>query len=395
MKSNRCLFCQGKNFSELVYLERFPLFFGAIPYREKKNVESYPLTIAICQNCSLVQQINLLDIDAINKVYTANYYNCPSPVATGMGTREINKFLSFFKYCNLEVGRLLEIACFDGYLLKNLKIDGWDVYGIDPSSMTKIAMEELGGDKVINQFFLKDMYPAESFDVIVFRNLLEHLYDIHDFIDAVSRCLKPGGRIFIDVPNVKALIDIGGFGTFFHQHISYFSIQTLSSLLEKHDFFVEEYSEGTPNLFVSAIKNDSFKKKKLSDEKFNIDIVEGEVKLFLLKNNRIKKTIDNLFSDEKYKRIAIFGASALATCIINYLSKASVSKIKFIFDNDQQKHEKFLFGCDVVIDSPTNIESSQFDAIVVATYFFDDEIKKQLVDSGIDDKKIINLKREI
>ncbi len=52
-------------------------------------------------------------------------------------------------------GKLLEIGCFDGYLLKRLKSDKWDVYGCDPANQTSIAIENIGSDRIINDFFFK------------------------------------------------------------------------------------------------------------------------------------------------------------------------------------------------------------------------------------------------
>ena len=253
---NRCLSCEGTDFSELFHIRKFPIFFGAVPKDKRKRVESFPLTIAICESCSLIQQVNLLDEKILCKLYTADYYNCPSPLATGMGTEEIDKFYSFFRKCRVEKGTLLEIACFDGYLLLKLLNDGWDVYGCDPSPMAKLAMENLGKKKIINDFFTKDTFPTKKFDVIILRNLMEHLYDIQGFLQSVSKCLRPGGRIFIDVPNVTEVLKIGGFGTFFHQHISYFSLQTLEKLLSQYGFIIENSYEGSPNLFIDAVKGD-------------------------------------------------------------------------------------------------------------------------------------------
>ena len=117
MNQNHCLLCKSKEFKELLNIEKFPIFFGAIPQDKQGDVQCYPLIIAICNSCALVQQINLLDEDVLNEVYQAEYYNCPSPMASGMGIREIGKFYSFFQNCYLETGQLLAMACFVGYLL--------------------------------------------------------------------------------------------------------------------------------------------------------------------------------------------------------------------------------------------------------------------------------------
>jgi 2-polyprenyl-3-methyl-5-hydroxy-6-metoxy-1,4-benzoquinol methylase len=385
MQKNQCLLCKSNKFTELLQIEKFPIFFGAIPQNKQGDVQCYPLTIAICDKCALVQQTNLLDENVLNEVYQADYYNCPSPMASGMGVREIGKFYSFFQDCHLKTGKLLEIACFDGYLLNKFQNDGWEVYGCDPSSMTKVTVDKFGKKRIVNDFFTEKTFAPESFDVIVFRNLLEHLYDIHSFLENVSFCLKNGGRIFVDVPNVNELLDIGGFGTFFHQHLSYFSMTTLSGLLAQHGFEIEQSHAGKPNLFVSAIKTDEI---HTTDSKSPIKIIK-EIEQYLDANLNIKDRINQIFDNHENQNISLFGASALATTIINFLQPEKVSKIKNIFDNDSQKHGKSLFGCDSIIHSPDQLAKSNFDLILITTYFFDKEIKEQLVEMGVDQNKII------
>jgi len=385
MSPNQCLICSSKEFTEFLKIEKFPIFFGAVPQDKRGDVQHYPLTIALCDNCALVQQINLLDEEVLNEVYQAEYYNCPSPIASGMGVQEIGKFYSFFQDCDLEVGKLLEIACFDGYLLTKLQNDGWDVYGCDPSNMTKVAMETLGSDRITNDFFTSESFATDNFDVIIFRNLLEHLYDIHSFIDAVSGCLKIGGRIFVDVPNVKEILKNGGIGTFFHQHVSYFSINTLSYLLVQHGFSIEKTHEGNPNLFVSAVK----KTETLTDTLIIPYHIKNEREQNLKSDQKVKNFIKKIFCEHPERSIALFGASVLATSIITYLESEQISKIKYIFDNDSQKHGKFLIGCDSVIQPPEELINSKFDVILITTYFFHEEIKKQLVKMGVGQKKII------
>ena len=173
---NFCLLCNEIKFKTFLDLDKFPIFFGAT--HVEKEVKCFPLSIAICEECSLVQQVNLLDEAELNEVYTADYYNCPSPVSTGMGVREIEKFYSFFERCAVKPAKVLEIACFDGYLLAKLQKLGWDVYGCDPSQITKNAVKMFGEERIVNDFFTKETFSPVSFDVIIFRNVLEHLYDI-------------------------------------------------------------------------------------------------------------------------------------------------------------------------------------------------------------------------
>lgn len=45
----------------------------------------------------------------------------------------------------------------------------------------------------------------ESFDNVVLCHTLEHVFDLHGFLHQVDGILSPGGRVFIAVPNIRAL----------------------------------------------------------------------------------------------------------------------------------------------------------------------------------------------
>ena len=53
---NFCLLCNEIKFKSFLDLDKFPIFFGAT--HVEKEVKCFPLSIAICERCSLVQQIN-------------------------------------------------------------------------------------------------------------------------------------------------------------------------------------------------------------------------------------------------------------------------------------------------------------------------------------------------
>ena len=92
---NRIL-CKKSNL-EIFSLKEFPLFFGAVDKSFINQVPKYNLDMAICKDCKHVQQTNLVDEDIMNSVYTAGYYNCPSPSNSNVGEREIKKFYNFLK----------------------------------------------------------------------------------------------------------------------------------------------------------------------------------------------------------------------------------------------------------------------------------------------------------
>ena len=380
-----CLSCSKKNLKLLYTIKKFPLFWGAIPKNKISLIPSYPFELSYCKDCGLVQQSKLLDEKIINKVYTAEYYNCPSPLISGMGVSEIEKFIRFFRSCKNKPGKILEIACFDGYLLKKLKKFNWDVHGCDPCSTTDIAVKLLGKKRIKKVFFKKGVYSNENFDAVVFRNLLEHIYNPNKFLKEVSACLKYGGKIFIDVPNLKEVIKLGGFGLFFHQHVSYFTINTIKKLLIKNGFKITKYYEGKPNLFVEATKIKKIKvdKTKNKDQKI--------LKRLSINSKTMKEKALKYFKNKNIRKIVIFGSSALATTLVGILNKKQRDKVKLIVDNDLEKQGKYLSGSNFQIKSPKEIKNKNFDIVFLTSHFFIKEIKKQLSQMGIPNNKIKNI----
>ena len=137
-----CLSCSSFKLKKLYFQKKFPILFGAVPIVKKDTVKSYPIEISVCENCGLVQQSKIPEKKIIDEIYTADYYSCPSPINSGLGVREIEKFYNFFKQCKNDHKRVLEIASFDGYLLNKLSKLGWDVYGCAPSPMSKKAKKK-------------------------------------------------------------------------------------------------------------------------------------------------------------------------------------------------------------------------------------------------------------
>lgn len=376
---DKCLVCKSDSLNNILKLNEFPLYFGALP-KDKVNIcDMYPLTICKCGVCGHVQQIDSVDEAVMNKVYEAEYYNCPSPEGTGMGVSEIEKFRQFFKDVKPAVGKVLEIGCYDGYLLNKFEEEGWDVYGIDPSDVTAQIVNSYEEGKIVNGFFDENSFEDKQFDMIVFRNLLEHIYDLETFLKSVSKKLVPGGHVFIDVPNVKKYSNVGGMGCFFHQHISYFSIESLTTLLNQCGFAVEESFEGSPNMFVYAKWIDKINKEKSSAKPANDLILNVDSK---------KEAIKGLF--DRNDSVILFGASIICTTLSCYLPQESKKKIKCIFDNDLSKHGRYIYNCQTPISKPTTPRGNH-DAVLILTWIFADEIEKQLIELGYDKTKILRI----
>lgn len=102
-------------------------------------------------------------------------------------------------------GRVLDVGCHSGWLLGYLQKTGaYELEGLEPSpTLAQIAHERL--NVPIHQQFLQQFDAPERFDGLICTDVLEHINpeDLHSFLQAAHKTLKPGAHIFIKTPNVK------------------------------------------------------------------------------------------------------------------------------------------------------------------------------------------------
>lgn len=98
--------------------------------------------------------------------------------------------------------KILEVGCGFGYLTYALKKAGHDVMGID---ISKVAVD--GAAKRYGNIFacedVREMAKREGpkYDLIVFTEVIEHIDNVKDFMQAVNSLLLPGGHLLVTTPN--------------------------------------------------------------------------------------------------------------------------------------------------------------------------------------------------
>lgn len=148
------------------------------------------------------------------------------------------------------VKTICDLGCGNGYMTNRLAELGYEVTGVD-ASKTGLAIARQTSP---NSQFIEALIDAKlgantglnSFDLVISSDVIEHLYRPADLLEASSSVLKPTGQLVIGTPYhgyIKNLalsiagkmdshfcaLDDGG-------HIKFFSVKTLSLLLQKYGF---------------------------------------------------------------------------------------------------------------------------------------------------------------
>ena len=153
-------------------------------------------------------------------------------------------------------GRLLDFGCGWGFFLQVARSRGWKPYGIEPLPGTALHARARFGMDVVADVLRDDTYADDYFDVVTAFQVFEHLPDPNEVLSILRRCIRPGGVILIEVPN----IDTWSFRLlgkrhrhFVEDHLQFFSAATLGRLLENHEIEVMETSYPTRHMTVTHL----------------------------------------------------------------------------------------------------------------------------------------------
>jgi 2-polyprenyl-3-methyl-5-hydroxy-6-metoxy-1,4-benzoquinol methylase len=145
--------------------------------------------------------------------------------------------------------RLLDVGCNEGAFGAVLAEQGVHVHGIEPNaSAAELAANRLSA---VTIGCYPDDAPNETFDCIVFNDVLEHMTHPSSALEAAKKLhLAPGGTVVASVPNVRnvhvltPLIlrgrwDYANWGIHNRTHLRFFTKTTMRDLFESSGFQVE------------------------------------------------------------------------------------------------------------------------------------------------------------
>ena len=139
----------------------------------------------------------------------------------------------------------LEIGCSAGQFLSAVRNEFRSVTGIELSTGCARFVEENWKIPVYSQEISDIDWKERQFDYISFFQVLEHIVDPQRFLTDVHKRLRNDGKVFIEIPDLedplRKLWKIPAYEEFyFHEaHLSYFSERSVSKILNKCGFKVE------------------------------------------------------------------------------------------------------------------------------------------------------------
>lgn len=256
-----------------------------------------------------------IDVDSLmNRIYTELYSSFVPVGLSGLQKRYTEFVASWLIGCLPAGSRVLEIGCHDGFLLNALKKAGHHCVGVEPSPFADYAKTTYGLD-VRNEFFTRGMFGREEFDVVIMRHVIEHVQDPVDFVRAAVEVMKGDGIAYIEVPNSQWSLENSFFPEFHVDHISYFTMGSMSRLLSMvglhRVFHMEAFDAYMRFPFLMALAGKSAVAEEESDAGWFLDFRVEDAKRRFVRN--FDRYIDGLKSVQGMGRVAVWGSGSIGT----------------------------------------------------------------------------------
>jgi SAM-dependent methyltransferase len=196
--------------------------------------DSLPFTLSFDRRTGLLIQCPDPGVeDALTRAYEVGSVLGSNVSEDGIGRQYADDFLAFISRTldDTQASRqsVLEIGCGNGYLLSRMSRMFDSAVGVEPGPQGRDGALRYG--VTIHQDFFPTPRVAGKYTSIVLMSVLEHVQDPAAFMSSLADYLAPGGRIFVSVPNEAAYIQHGDVSTLFHEHWSYFDMQTLRATM--------------------------------------------------------------------------------------------------------------------------------------------------------------------
>ncbi|HEX8845208.1 MAG TPA: class I SAM-dependent methyltransferase [Pyrinomonadaceae bacterium] len=230
-----CLACGGSDLNPFLDLGSQPL---ANSYHTGSGGPSYPLAVVRCRDCTHSQLTTEVPPDQMFRQYA--YVSGTTETIRSYFDRFVAQAVADARVRGISHPRVLDIACNDGTLLEVFREHGCrQLAGVDPAENLHAITAAKGFDVVCDYWTEAIAQSLGAFDIVVAMNVLGHTARPLEFLEAAALSLSPEGRLYVQTSQAHWL-ERGEFDCVYHEHISYFTPDSLRTLARRAGLRLEE-----------------------------------------------------------------------------------------------------------------------------------------------------------
>jgi hypothetical protein len=354
------------------------------------EIKLHSLVLEYCGSCGNLQLRDCLNSDDLYKHY---FYVTPKSKTLDSHYDYLTSFLLSRDYVTRH-SFVVEVGSNIGAYLKFIKPNVKSIMGIDPAE--NIAAEaNKNGINTVCEFFgqdsaarIKSTYGTA--DTIIARHCFAHNSSPHDLLRGVTALLSSNGTLVVENAYAVNTIEGNEFDQIYHEHMFYYSIQSMSKALAMHGLllvdvlislvhggsicFIAKRAESNPTVMDSIETHLAYEKAVLNESSL-LNFASNAYRLKLELTNHIKMLVAS------GKTIYTYGATAKGNTLLNFAGLTH-KEIKYCVDSTDIKLNKFLPGSGIKIISEQDGVESPPDYYLLTAWNYKDEIITKVRNSG-------------
>ena len=357
-----------------------------------------PLELVLCGRCKLLQLRHTVPGETMYQNY---WYRSGTNQTMRNALADIANTAE--RLMNLQTGEsVLDIGCNDGTLLASYKTQGIFRIGFDPAQNLAVFSREVA-NKVVNGFFesesfhqdpdLKSRRPKIVSSIAMF-------YDLEDpnkFVLDIKKIMDPQGLWVVQMSSLPLMLKQRDFGNICHQHLEYYSLQSLEYLLKLHDFAVvdvelNDVNGGSLRTYIrnrgadETVFGDATYRRQAAERVDALRAQETKIGLdeiiayreFGTWIERIKDDVSGFVSEQVHrgKKVFVYGASTKGNTMLQYFG-LDHRLIAAASERNPDKWGKMTVGTRIPIVSEAEARTAKPEYFLVLPWHFLDEFRER------------------
>ena len=350
----RCIACGAPLWeTPLLTLDNMPASAQHMPDAQGvKQDRGLTLDLCQCMGCGLVQ-FDCEPVDYYRDVIRAGGF---SKTMVELRRYQYKHLIDSY---HLEGKKFIEVGCGQGEFLKVLSEFPVEVHGIEHDPHLVELARAQGLDVTEGFTETEDTrFAGGLYDVFLSFNFLEHQPDPGTMLQAIYRNLEDDAMGLITVPSFEYIMDHNSYYELIRDHLAYYTFETLTPLLERNGFLVEECEVINRDTLSVIVR----KRPQMDTE----NLLECYVNLKREMESYMK------YLDAWDKKVAVWGASHQGFTL------AATTKLgeraRYIIDSAPFKQGKFAPASHLPIVGPDHFHEHPVDAIIITAPGYTDEI---------------------
>lgn len=383
-----CRMCDSPRLDVVMRCEPTPCGDHYVPASRVDEVQPcYPMDVALCLDCGLVQLPDVVNPELLYREYIYN-----TSISLGLSEHFDRYAAGLAEWTGAAPGSLVvDIGSNDGTLLRSFKARGFKVLGVDPARDQARRANE-SGVLTENAFFTEALAhrlraehgPAA---IVTANNVFANVDDLQDLAAGIRVMLAPDGVFTFETGYLVDLVRHSVIDNIYHEHLSYYSAIPLEKFFKRAGMELIEIQHvetkgGSLRGMVQLAGGPRRANREAIDQLIAAERDAGfdrpEVyRAFAARMDEVRQDLRRRLADLKAQgqTIAGYGASVGVTTLLYYYGLDET--LSYLVDDNPARHGLFTPGQHLPVHSSDVLAERRPDWVVLLAWRYADPIMRR------------------